>query len=111
MAMGLPPQVQGALEVFVAEAKVRYGSRLEAILLFGSMARGEGTLPDSDIDLAVIVRDLADYWAEVWSLSEVTARVSLAYDLVLAPHLISAQRWQADDGPFLRNVRREGIRL
>jgi predicted nucleotidyltransferase len=111
MGSGLPRQVREALEVFVAEVKARYGLRLEAILLFGSMARGEGTLPDSDVDLALILRDLDDYWAEVWSLSEVTARVSLAYDLVLAPHLISAQRWQADEGLFLRNVRREGIRL
>ena len=32
-----------------------YGDQLKAVYLFGSFARGEGKLPDSDIDVMVVM--------------------------------------------------------
>jgi predicted nucleotidyltransferase len=32
-----------------------YGDQLNAVYLFGSFARGEGKLPDSDIDVMIVL--------------------------------------------------------
>src|ERR1700687_764293 len=38
-----------------------YGDRLERVVLFGSLARGDHR-PDSDYDIAVFIRDPGDLW-------------------------------------------------
>lgn len=41
-----------------------YGDRIERVVLFGSRARGDAHT-DSDYDVAVFLRGLADRWQEV----------------------------------------------
>jgi len=40
-----------------------YGDQLKAVILFGSFARGEGHLPDSDMDVMVVLKGEFNYVA------------------------------------------------
>jgi predicted nucleotidyltransferase len=46
-----------------------YGNRLDRVVLFGSSARGDAR-PDSDYDVAVFLRDMADRFAEMDRLAD-----------------------------------------
>jgi uncharacterized protein len=46
-----------------------YGDRLDRVVLFGSRARGDAR-SDSDYDLAVFLRDMADRFAEMDRLAD-----------------------------------------
>jgi predicted nucleotidyltransferase len=48
------------LRRFRTALEALYGDRIERVVLFGSRARGEAR-DDSDYDVAVFLRDLADY--------------------------------------------------
>jgi len=100
--------VQPLLERIKAYLKQRFGDDIEAVLLYGSYARGSAT-PDSDIDLLVLI-------SEVLSPSEVRQSLSeLLYDILLKEgELISVvvmprSFYQTQRSPFLRRVREEAI--
>jgi uncharacterized protein len=52
------------LKRFRAALDSLYGDRIERVVLFGSRARGDAR-EDSDYDVAVFLKDLADRWQEV----------------------------------------------
>jgi predicted nucleotidyltransferase len=80
------------------------------MLLYGSRARGEHR-PDSDIDVLVVLRDVADYGALIERTSEVVSTLSLENDVVISRAFVSKERFEHEQSPFLLNVRREGIVL
>jgi predicted nucleotidyltransferase len=49
---------------FRAALDILYGDRIERVVLFGSRARGDAR-EDSDYDVAVFLKGLADRWQEV----------------------------------------------
>ena len=95
----MTPAERKALDDYVAAVRAHYGARLVDILVFGSRARGDAR-PDSDVDLAIILKD-GDwrFWDEKWLLA------GLAYD-VLLQHDLYVQPWQSH-GP--RGSRRQPI--
>ena len=56
--------------VSAPHSRTLYGDRLERVVLFGSRARGDAHA-DSDYDVAVFLRDLADRWHEIRRLSAI----------------------------------------
>ncbi len=110
------PAVPAAAERFVAliaAAPKEVRSRVLAIALFGSHARGEAN-EDSDIDLIVIVTDTTPELE-----SEIAARSSQAmeegdYDEFLSPLRMTLAHWErsrADGSPLAREICREGVLL
>lgn len=89
-------------------ARGLYGGRLAAVLLFGSWARGEAA-PGSDIDVLIVLDGTVDPGEEIARFGPVTAALSLRHDVVLSCAFISAERYRAEQSPFLMNVRREGV--
>ena len=87
------------------------GGNVLAIVLYGSVARGtEG--PDSDIDIAVIVRERIDEW-ENDRLSDAVVDLDLRYGKVFSVVDIedgTYREWR-NTLPFYRNVEQEGIVL
>ena len=90
-----------------------YGSRLKAIILYGSVARGTQT-KDSDIDIMVLVdgddAELREYGEK---LSDVSTDISLKYLKVFSIIDVSYQEyleWKMIS-PFYRNVSEEGVVL
>jgi predicted nucleotidyltransferase len=84
------------------------GDQLQAVILYGSQARGQAR-SGSDIDVLVVVRDDSDYADLIRRTSEVVAALSLQYDVVISRAFVSSERFEHEQTPFLLNVRREGV--
>ena len=96
---------------FLARINSTYGRQIQKALLFGSKARGEAN-PDSDIDVLLISAD------ETWQLRDeicnISAAVSLKYDVLLDVRVIGETRWaymSKTQAGLYRNVSSEAIPL
>ena len=67
--MSVGPHDDPILKRFRAALDRVYGARIERMALFGSRARGD-TREDSDYDVAVFLRDMADRFAEMDRLAD-----------------------------------------
>ena len=86
------------------------GDRLRVVILYGSRARGDSD--DSwDIDVLCVMRGSFDYGEMIKRTSELTARLSLKYELVLSWVFVSESDYQTRNLPFFMNLRREGVVL
>jgi predicted nucleotidyltransferase len=101
-------QLAAILNRLRAELAQLLGSRLEAVYLYGSQARGDARL-DSDIDVLVVLNgdfDLGEYLDKTLDL---VADLSLEYDVVISRSFVSKERFDHEMSPFLMNVRREAV--
>ena len=89
---------------------VLYGDRLKQLLLYGSTARGEAE-PGSDLDVLVVLKGPVDAGQEIARTGPIVAELSLTHDVVIACVFMDQERFLHRQGPFLRNVRREGVPL
>src|SRR6266571_1324337 len=94
-------------EAFARRLKAAYGTRIDRIVLFGSVARGDYR-PDSDVDLLVVTR------GDRLALQEEVARdavdVLLRDGIVVAPLVVTAAEADALAGTGLgRELAREGL--
>jgi predicted nucleotidyltransferase len=80
-----------AVDAFVSSLRRQYPDRIRDVILFGSKARGDSH-PDSDIDILIVVDN--DDWRFSHAISQLAARVSLNYDVLLGPRVIRQARWQ-----------------
>jgi len=86
-----------------------YGDQLKAVYLFGSFARGEGKLPDSDIDVMVVLKGEFDYWDMDKRSSGLVADLSLENDVLISTKLVSETKYAESKMPLYINVRKEGV--
>ena len=102
-------QEQQALHKFVNYLQETIPDQIKILALFGSKVRGDSQ-QDSDIDVLVILaREDRQLRREILKQA---ARISLDYDLLLSPRVISAERWeQMRDFSLYRNVVREAAGL
>jgi len=87
-----------------------YGPRLVRLVLYGSQARGDAE-PGSDIDVLVVLRDPIDPDQEISGSGGVVAELSLAHDVVLSCLFMGETEFLSRQGPLLRNIQREGVRV
>jgi predicted nucleotidyltransferase len=94
---------RAVLEAFTAELDRRLGSKLHAVWLFGSAARGERRSDDSDVDVLVV----ADHagWQEANAVRSVLDEVAASIGLADAAWSFSVHVWD-----FPRLERRRAIR-
>ena len=86
-----------------------FGDQLNAVYLFGSFARGEGKLPDSDIDVMVVLNGEFNY-SEVEKRSiDFVASLCLTYDVIIICHFASTKRYEESNMPFMLNVRKDAV--
>lgn len=96
-------------EDFARHLKAKYGDRIERILLFGSVARGEYR-EDSDVDLIVVTRDPS--WAFRVQLASEAMDVLMRHGLYISAKPMDPEEFERTEGTlFGRNVRREGLIL
>ncbi len=80
-----------ALRDFVDRVQQTYPNRVLQFSLFGSKARGESS-PDSNVDVLVIVdQDDRTLRREI---IDIASELSLEYDVLLSPRIVSAQSWK-----------------
>ena len=102
---------QQALEIAAkvrAELEKLYGLRLRGVLLFGSAARGKLD-EDSDIDVAIILDEIPDRFAEHERTSEIGSQLSLENDTLVS--FLFASQADFEQGRFAihRAIKEEGI--
>ncbi len=107
----LSPNERQAIANFVDQLSKRYPKRILQSVLFGSKARGDSG-PWSDIDILIIVDD--EDWRFQHAISTLAARVSLEYDVLIAPRVVGHERWERmkrHGFGLYQNVIDEGIPL
>jgi uncharacterized protein len=87
-----------------------YGNRLAQMILFGSQARGDAE-DGSDIDVLVVLKGDVNAYEEIQRTSEIVATISLRNDVVVSCAFLGEEKFHHRNGPLLRNVRREGVRI
>ena len=87
-----------------------YGDRLDALLLFGSQARGQSER-DSEIDVLVVLKGPVDPGKEIGRTGAIQSSLSLKYDRVVSCVFVSDQRYSSEQSPLLINIRREGMNV
>ena len=88
-----------------------FQDRLMAVILYGSVARGNNR-DDSDVDIAMIITDTLSSEDDD-RLSELVAEMNLKYDKVFSVVDINAdnfEKWKTVS-PFYKNVSTEGVVL
>lgn len=106
--MPFDPQTHAALAAFRRGVEHLYGDRLEAIILFGSRARGDSR-DDSDVDLAVVLKGQADDpLAEADRIMDAVFVPSMDAGRVIQPLVLSDREFARKESPVLRSVRAEG---
>jgi predicted nucleotidyltransferase len=109
---GLTPAFRRALDLFGQAARTAYGDTLVRLVLFGSRSRGEAR-SDSDIDVAVVLRELRDRRADRDRLA------NLAYDAIVETYLdiqtvpVSLDEWEHPEHhtnpALIRAIKRDGV--
>jgi predicted nucleotidyltransferase len=102
---------QEAIKEFYDKLLAMYPKRLDQVILFGSKARGDSH-QESDIDILVVV-DNSD-WRFRHTISDIASDVSLNYDVLIGPKVISRDRWhwmKQKRFSFYKNVSNEAIVL
>ena len=86
-----------------------YGDRLERVVLFGSRARGDAHA-ESDYDVAVFLRDMADRFAEMNRLADLSTDIigDTGEFVHVMPYSAGAYNERT---PLMREIRLEGIDL
>ena len=105
----MPTNIKKILRELKKGLSAIYGDQLKAVILFGSFARGEGRLPDSDIDVMIVLKGEFNYWEMDKRSSELVAALSLEHDVLISTKLVSEQKYAESRMPLYINVRREGV--
>jgi len=106
--------MQSEIDLLLKELKEAlrqiYQENLRGLYLYGSYAYGEDD-PESDLDVAIVLKDFDDYWEEVQRTSDIISELSLKHGVSISPVRIHEADWVGEDSPFLNNVRKECIPL
>ena len=96
-------EVRGQLEAI-------YGTRLVAMYLYGSYARGEAE-DDSDIDVAVVLEGPPNFSEEWARTNAMWSAISLRENCLLADTYISREDFEKRPYAIHRSIAREGIAI
>jgi predicted nucleotidyltransferase len=88
-----------------------YGDQLKAVYLFGSFARGEGKLPNSDIDVMIVLKGEFNYREAQKRSVEFVVSLCLENDVVITRKFASEKKFEESKMPLFLNVRAEGLAI
>jgi len=96
-----------ALTAFVGRLQESFPDQIHQVSLFGSKARGESD-PDSDVDVLVIIDQ--DNRSLRRDIIDIASDLSLEYDVLLSPRVISIQHWQdRQEFRLYQNIARDAL--
>ncbi len=96
------------LETLRSALAAVYGPRLRHIVLYGSEARGDNRA-DSDIDLLVLLDQVADYGEELRRCLDALYPLALQLDRPISAKPVAAAEYERVDCPLYRRAHEEGI--
>jgi len=97
-------QVIQSLKKYIEKVKVYY--KVDAVILFGSYAKGTNT-KDSDIDVAIVSSDFEDIYDVMAELMGLTWNL----DTRIEPHPIKAKDFEEVSNPFINEIIKTGIKV
>lgn len=109
----MPANIREIMDIFVRKVRSLYGQSLDSIILYGSYARGDYT-ELSDVDVMILVT-LSE--KEIKKTTEQVVDFAfdlfMEYGLDIVPIVKNVEHFTywADNLPFYRNIREEGVRL
>ena len=106
----MSPEINKILTEFKTQLAKRYAGRLHGLICYGSQARGEAG-PDSDVDLALILEGEILPSREIDRAVDIIVDFNLRYGILISLLPVSHEVWEKGEGPFWRNVRREGVEI
>lgn len=94
-------------EELARHLKAKYGDRIEKVILFGSVARGEYR-EDSDVDLLVVTREST--LDLQWEVATDSMDLLLRQGVLATALVVTSEEWsKGADSAFRRRVRTEGL--
>jgi len=108
--MTVSPTTQAMLHELKTGLQTIYRDRIKGGYLFGSYARGEAD-PESDVDVLVVLDEVARSSAEVERTGELGSVISLKYGRSISQIFLPEADWVRAETPFLANVREEAVPL
>jgi predicted nucleotidyltransferase len=83
---------------------------LKAVILYGSMARGDFD-DESDIDVLVVLNDISDYKKEFEKTFQVQRELEMKYDdnIIIGCVMAKSLDYETRCEPLYLNIRKEGI--
>jgi len=81
---------------------------LRAVILFGSMARGDFD-DESDIDVLVVLNDISDYMVELDKTFQIQYELGMKYDAVISCILAKSADYESKLDTLFLNIHREGL--
>ncbi|HET9909226.1 MAG TPA: nucleotidyltransferase domain-containing protein [Anaerolineales bacterium] len=104
----MSPKIQRLLADLKKGLTDLYGTRLKAVYLFGSYARGDYN-NNSDLDVMIVLDNYISYWDELVYSAELASNLSLEYNVTISRMIMTEDQWKKGDLPILRNIRAEGL--
>ena len=104
-------QLDKILQAIRGEAVRQFGSQLDAVILYGSYARGDYD-EESDIDVMVRVKLSKSLLAQYRkTFSHLGSDLGLEYDITISIHLQDLETFEKfkNDLPFYCNILGEGV--
>ena len=109
--MKIQTRYQKAVDEFLRRVLENYRNKIEGIILFGSVARGEAR-GDSDIDFLVVVKE--QNLADMKEIYGIAFGVSMEHSVEVSPKVYGAseilKRLELG-APFINEVLNEGVSL
>jgi len=102
--------VRKALSELKERLQSVYGNRLVAIILYGSVARGD-YMEGSDVDVAIVLRGGFFAAKEINRVGPIVSEISLRYGITISVLPVPEDWWRERRSPLLINLRKDGITL
>jgi len=90
--------------------KDRYRDKVQRIVLYGSFAKGQANT-DSDVDIAVIIKNDLDPREIEDGISELLFEILLDYGELVAVSVLPEEKVRDSIWPIYRSIERDGIKL
>lgn len=85
-----------------------YGSSLEGVLIYGSVARGEDEI-GSDIDLLVLLTEPFDYFQELRQIVELLYPVQIESDCLISAKPAAFDAFEDGELQLYHNAKSDGV--
>lgn len=106
-------QLHTILSAVYQKSVEEFGDKLDAVILYGSYARGDYD-SESDIDVMVRVKlSQEDLKKHQWDISVFSSLLGLEHNIVISVHLqdtITFEQYK-NDMPFFQNVIKDGVQI
>jgi hypothetical protein len=106
----LPPKLTALLERLDHSLQALYPKRYRGLVLHGAHARGEAR-DDAPVSVLLLLDGPVDSMREILRTEDAMWSIAFEAGFTIGLVPVSEQRYETSDEPFLREARRDGMRV